>query len=305
METLSQPHESSIQKPETAAMMAFVRFAEISKAIHANLPLDAVLGQIVTALKPLVGCNSCAVGIFDATRREIEVRIADESPSMRAGMLLSVAEFPIIEHILKSGDLLYVPNTGESSLWQQTPLFLNSGAFAGIPLSIDKDVLGIFFVGYPHTDPLTEEMRGTLLAFAQHTVSAIQYSRQNEQQRTTEERYRLIADLTSEAVYEYDPLGDDISWSEGLDRLLRYPQGSFPRSREAWVAAIHPDDRERVRLALDHAINQFAPFKEEYRVRRHDGVYCVVLDRATRFRSYAHEPHESRVIGAISDMTQT
>lgn len=62
----------------------------------------------------------------------------------------------------------------------------------------------------------------------------------------------------------------------------------------AWVEAIHPGDREPCLAAWRAAIPAQAPFALQYRLRRHDGAYCPMLDHAVPladaegvFRGYA------------------
>ena len=50
---------------------------------------------------------------------------------------------------------------------------------------------------------------------------------------------------------------------------------------EGWTRAVHPDDLGRWRQTCRRAFDQRRPFEIEYRLRRRDGEYRWVLDRAT------------------------
>jgi two-component system, OmpR family, sensor histidine kinase VicK len=53
---------------------------------------------------------------------------------------------------------------------------------------------------------------------------------------------------------------------------------------EGWLESVHPDDREkRLGMHRRHAANG-TPYEVEYRLRRHDGEYRRVLDRASPYR---------------------
>jgi two-component system, LuxR family, sensor kinase FixL len=49
---------------------------------------------------------------------------------------------------------------------------------------------------------------------------------------------------------------------------------------EGWTRAVHPDDLTRWRDTCRRAADQRMPFEIEYRLRRRDGEYRWVLDRA-------------------------
>ena len=49
---------------------------------------------------------------------------------------------------------------------------------------------------------------------------------------------------------------------------------------EGWTRAVHPDDLPRWRQTCRRAAQERRPFEVEYRLRRRDGEYRWVLDRA-------------------------
>jgi PAS domain S-box-containing protein len=306
LETL---HPDTQPVAPSAAAAAIVIMAEISEALNANQPLDTLLSRIVHAVKQLVNCDACSIGLIDKERRYLHLRAAvePENVARRVGLKMQIDEFKTLKYILDQHDLLYLPNCDESPLWR--PDYPNGYtgalAFIGIPLISQDAVIGMLLVDFYRTNPMYEDMRYTLLALSRLASAALQSANIQEELRTAESRYHLIADMTSEAVYEYTEGASDILWSEGIDRLMHTPTGKFPRTRSAWVETIHPDDIERVLVALDHALSVGSVFKEEYRVRRSDGAYLVVLDRAARFESQQSSGWVSRIIGSVSDMTQT
>src|SRR5262249_35763975 len=143
--------------------------------------------------------------------------------------------------------------------------------------------------------------RYVLLAFIRYAAAAIHNAQQRVKVTRSEERYRLAASLTSDAIYEWI-IGDTrVDWSGDIDNLLRYNAGEFPRTVEAWLDVIHPNDKKRVQIAREATVRDGSQFEEEYRMRRSDGTYCYVLDRAARLDSAP----TVRVLGAISDLTNT
>ena len=73
--------------------------------------------------------------------------------------------------------------------------------------------------------------------------------------RAREERYRLAAEATQDAVWDWDLLTDRIVWGEPADGKLRLPRTRGPaRSAAWWYERLHADDRERVVSGIHAAI---------------------------------------------------
>jgi PAS domain S-box-containing protein len=83
---------------------------------------------------------------------------------------------------------------------------------------------------------------------------------------------------------------------------MGYPPGEFPRTFEAWVAAIHPEDKDRVTAALEDHLKGVAAYTIEYRVRRKDGEWRWLSARGTALRDDRGEPY--KIIGSITDITE-
>jgi PAS domain S-box-containing protein len=70
---------------------------------------------------------------------------------------------------------------------------------------------------------------------------------------------------------------------------------------EDYVAAIHPDDRERVQKQIEAAVASGNQFTEEYRVLQEDGSVRWVLARGRCFKDAEGRP--TRFPGAVTDIT--
>jgi PAS domain S-box-containing protein len=121
--------------------------------------------------------------------------------------------------------------------------------------------------------------------------------------RDREERYRLLARASKEAVWDWDLVTDLVTWDEGTGPLLDYQPSQLGDTAQWWYDRIHPADRERVVTSIDGAIAQGAPtWSEEYRFRRADGSYAVIQNRAHIARDESGTP--ARVIGAMSEASR-
>jgi PAS domain S-box-containing protein len=80
-------------------------------------------------------------------------------------------------------------------------------------------------------------------------------------------------------------------WGEPRERLYRDPL--------AFLDAVHPDDRERVRAAIES--QPHGEYDEEYRIERPDGTQRWIRDRSVPIRNA--EGDVSRVAGIADDIT--
>jgi PAS domain S-box-containing protein len=73
-----------------------------------------------------------------------------------------------------------------------------------------------------------------------------------------------------------------------------------------WKAALHPDDLHRVRAAWAGALESGSPHTVEFRLQRHDGVYCWFSGRSLPVRDEAgHIVHWFGVCTDIDDLKGT
>jgi len=125
--------------------------------------------------------------------------------------------------------------------------------------------------------------------------------RAEEALRESEERARIVAESVTDVIYEWD-LKDQIEWHGDVDSLMGYPPGGFPRTFDGWVATLHPEDKERVRLAVEGQLKGAAPYNVDYRVAGKDGAWRWWSARGTVLRDGQGQPR--RWVGAVTDITE-
>jgi PAS domain S-box-containing protein len=120
--------------------------------------------------------------------------------------------------------------------------------------------------------------------------------------RETEQRYRLAAKATNDAIWDWDLGTDHVDWNEAVCVLFGYAEGEIEPTAQWWISHIHPEDRDRVDLAIHSIIegdrDQWA---SEYRFQRADGSFADVFDRGHVFRD--ENGRAVRMIGAMLDLT--
>ncbi|GJE42263.1 PAS domain S-box protein [Methylobacterium soli] len=135
------------------------------------------------------------------------------------------------------------------------------------------------------------------------TVRDVSASRRAEQElRETEERLRLAARATNDAIWDWNLGSDHIRWNEAVQTLFGYAADEVGPSGSWWKSHIHPDDRDRVKAGIYAVINgRSEHWSDEYRFLRADGSYADILDRGYVLRD--ERGHAVRMIGAMLDIS--
>ena len=117
------------------------------------------------------------------------------------------------------------------------------------------------------------------------------------------ERFRIVANTTTDIIWDWDPVRDHVWWSEGIHSVFGYDLDQFDTGSKGWSGRIHPDDRARVVAGISTVLRSAQPdWSDEYRFLRRDGSYADVRDRGTFIRN--RDGVATRVIGAMVDVTE-
>ena len=121
--------------------------------------------------------------------------------------------------------------------------------------------------------------------------------------RETEERYRLAAQATNDAIWDWDLGTDRIRWNEALTVLFGHAPEELETSGAWWIEHVHPDDRERVDRGIHAVIDGGqTQWSDDYRFLTSEGGHLYVFDRGTVIRD--EQGRAVRMIGAMLDLTE-
>lgn len=121
--------------------------------------------------------------------------------------------------------------------------------------------------------------------------------------RRSEDRFRNVARATSDAIWDWDLLTDQVWWSEGLEETFGVARHSLPSDSSSWSERIHPDDARRVLASIRQVIDGGGSgWQGVYRFRRGDGSYARVLDQGFVIRDA--DGSAVQMVGGVSDRTR-
>jgi PAS domain S-box-containing protein len=152
-----------------------------------------------------------------------------------------------------------------------------------------------------------EERMRAILHFQQQTLaleSALANLKQTEETlRLCEERFRLVTQATKDAVWDLDIRSGKARRSDNFWGQFGYPPREQEPDVSGWKELIHPEDRDRVWNEFQAALARHSDSSEiEYRFRKADHSYAVVLDRA--YIVYDETGQPTRAIGAVTDLSE-
>ncbi|MCW3108540.1 MAG: domain S-box protein [Segetibacter sp.] len=148
-----------------------------------------------------------------------------------------------------------------------------------------------------------------LIGAIQDVSSLQQLEKKLEEQITIQEEnsetFFLAAKLSSDVIWDWNLLTDEMFIGEGFEELFGYDiknnNGKIPISQ--WENYLHPNDKEAVEKGLHDAIaSSTANWESAYRFIRSDGSIAKVFNRAGIFRNA--DGKAFRMIGALQDITE-
>ncbi|MEC4812823.1 MAG: PAS domain-containing protein [Scytonema sp. PMC 1069.18] len=111
----------------------------------------------------------------------------------------------------------------------------------------------------------------------------------------------LALEATNMGIWDWDLLTNQVVWSGSHERLFGLSPGTFPGTYEAVIACIHPNDREMVVLALNHARIEQHDFHQEFRVVWSDGSIHWMESKGRCF--YNNEAQAIRMLGTVMEIS--
>lgn len=119
--------------------------------------------------------------------------------------------------------------------------------------------------------------------------------------RKSEARLTLAQRIAHIGNWELDLASNRLWWSDEIFRIFEVDSSSFDASYEAFLAVIHPDDREMVNSAYLNSLQNKTPYDIEHRLLLQDGRIKYVHERCETVYGRAGEPLRS--VGTVQDIS--
>ncbi len=126
-----------------------------------------------------------------------------------------------------------------------------------------------------------------------------------EHLRSSEERFDLAVQASSQGIWDWDVVREQIYLSDLALEQLGYPPGEqlfLQNDTDILAKHVHPEDLPHVRAAFERHLADGRPYEVEVRVLRRDGALRWLLHRGQAVRDASGAP--VRIIGTMNDVTE-
>jgi PAS domain S-box-containing protein len=121
-------------------------------------------------------------------------------------------------------------------------------------------------------------------------------------QRDLTEHLQLALEAGGLGTWRWDMATGVTTWDERLEALFGLPPGGFDGTYEAWMQALHPDDRPQVQAVVDEALAARGPYRLEHRAMWPDGTVRWLVGTGAVTVDEDGEP--TGTIGCVLDATE-
>jgi PAS domain S-box-containing protein len=110
-------------------------------------------------------------------------------------------------------------------------------------------------------------------------------------------RAQRVANLGS---WEWNIQSSELLWSDQTYRIFDLEPGEFQATYESFLDAVHPADRDRVKLAVENALTG-QPYCVEHKIIHPDGTVRLVLSQGDV--DFDENSRPIRMVGTVQDIT--
>jgi PAS domain S-box-containing protein len=123
----------------------------------------------------------------------------------------------------------------------------------------------------------------------------------NAELRRSEEQLRLALDAGRMGTWDWDIRTNRLTWTGHLEVIHGFAPGTFPGSFEAFMAVVHPEDREQLEETINKSLAARTHFEIEFRNPHPDGSLHWIGGRGRAL--YDEHGQPVRMIGIGYDLT--
>lgn len=153
---------------------------------------------------------------------------------------------------------------------------------------------------YVYDEPFIDAHGQTLiLELGVDVTEQVNAKRETEKK---EEQLKYAQRVAHVGSWELDLLSNRLTWSDEIYRIFEIDSAQFGASYDAFLALIHPDDRERVNKAYLDSVAYKKPYSIRHRLLLPDGRIKYVHERCETVYNAGGQPVLS--VGTVQDISE-
>jgi len=164
-------------------------------------------------------------------------------------------------------DIVGLPDIDSTAREAMTQVFAGQTWSGDVPVRRGDDTT--FLARVTETPVLDETgaVVGLVAVFEDITEVRLAAARLADQ----DQRLRLAHAAAALGTFQWDMATNTVVWDEQLEEIFGLPPGGYDGTFEAWVALLHPDDREGVVADVGQALAAKSSYMVSHRIIRPDG----------------------------------
>ena len=152
------------------------------------------------------------------------------------------------------------------------------------------------------TATVIRNTNGDLIGILETLEDISERKKAEEALRESAERFRLAISSVTDILYEWKINTGSIEWFGDIDRRLGYERRTFPRTLEAFLRHVHPEDVNNVQTVATNGLKLHQKWEGEYRVIKKGGTEMYWY--GTGIGIYDREGNPIKVVGSVTDITE-
>ncbi|MGH9140886.1 MAG: PAS domain-containing protein, partial [Vicinamibacterales bacterium] len=153
----------------------------------------------------------------------------------------------------------------------------------------------------PNTEQLLRDLEALRLENARLKGVEAELAAAMESLRGSEERLRLAVDAAQMGLWEWDMVSNRVSWDAKKHDVFGLANGAFAGTKEAFFELVHSDDRPLLERAIIRAVEDGAPYHNEFRIVAPVGQTRWIANLGQVYRDDDGRP--LRMVGVVCDVT--
>jgi PAS domain S-box-containing protein len=126
--------------------------------------------------------------------------------------------------------------------------------------------------------------------------------RAEDELRRTGERLRLATQIGKIGIWEWDIVGNHVTWTDSIYAIHGVTREQFVPTVEGFTQLVHPEDRQIVSRSIERSVQEGAPYEPTFRAIRPDGREIWLFTTGNVLRDASGNP--LRMLGVVMDITE-
>jgi PAS domain S-box-containing protein len=254
--------------------------------------------------------NADQAGYAEIDEAEAQFTVAGEwstgaMPSM-AGTHPLAAFGPQVHGTLRAGRTLRIDDAQLDPLTEgvrEAFAAASVRSVVAVPLLKDGRYVASLYVHSPRARQWTDTEAAMVEEAAERTWAAVEQAKAQTQLRASDERLRAATDAADIGAWDLDLRTGVLRWDDRCKAMFGVAPDSDVTYDETFYGGVHPEDADRVRAAIDRALDpaERAAYDIEYRTLGRDGVERWVVAKG---RAVFEGAAAVRFVGTILDITE-